>query len=77
MTYRFTWNVLWSGQTGGWLLQGVITTLEISAIAWLLAVALGLLSGALRTAPVLLLRCVGAASERLVLIPNKRLGLLQ
>jgi His/Glu/Gln/Arg/opine family amino acid ABC transporter permease subunit len=61
MTYRFTWNILWSGQTGGWLLHGVITTLEISAIAWLLAIALGLLSGALRTAPVRLLRWIGAA----------------
>ncbi|HEX7233163.1 MAG TPA: amino acid ABC transporter permease [Candidatus Binatia bacterium] len=61
MTYRFTWNILWSGQTGGWLLQGVITTLEISAIAWLLALALGLFSGALRTAPVPLLRWIGAA----------------
>ena len=60
MTYRFTWNILWSGQTGGWLLQGVITTLEISAIAWLLAIALGLLSGALRTAPALPLRWIGA-----------------
>ena len=61
MTYRFTWNILWSGQTGGWLLQGVITTLEISAVAWLLALALGLFSGALRTAPVVVLRWIGAA----------------
>ena len=61
MTYRFTWNILWSGQTAGWLLQGVITTLEISAIAWLVALALGLLSGALRTAPALPLRWIGAA----------------
>jgi len=43
--------VLWSGQSGGWLLQGLITTLELSAIAWLIAVALGILSGALRTVP--------------------------
>jgi His/Glu/Gln/Arg/opine family amino acid ABC transporter permease subunit len=49
MTYRFDWSVLWSGQTGGWLLQGLITTLEMSALAWLLAVVLGILSGALRT----------------------------
>ena len=34
-----------------WLLQGLITTLELSALAWLLAVALGILSGALRTVP--------------------------
>ena len=43
--------MLWSGQSGGWLLQGLITTLELSAIAWLIAVALGILSGALRTVP--------------------------
>ena len=31
--------------------QGLITTLELSAIAWVLAVVLGILSGALRTVP--------------------------
>jgi His/Glu/Gln/Arg/opine family amino acid ABC transporter permease subunit len=54
--YEFKWSVLWSGQSGGWLLQGVLTTLEISALAWLLAVALGILSGALRTVPFAPLR---------------------
>ena len=51
MSYTFKWSVLWSGQSGQWLLQGLITTLELSAIAWLIAVALGILSGALRTVP--------------------------
>jgi His/Glu/Gln/Arg/opine family amino acid ABC transporter permease subunit len=51
MIYRFDWSVLWSGQSGAWLLQGLITTLEISLLACLLAVALGIVSGALRTAP--------------------------
>jgi polar amino acid transport system permease protein len=51
VNYRFQWSVLWSGQSGSWLLQGVLLTLEISALAWLLAVALGILSGALRTVP--------------------------
>ena len=51
MNYTFKWSVLWSGQSGAWLLQGVITTLELSALAWLIAVALGILSGALRTVP--------------------------
>lgn len=49
MNYHFNWSVLWTGQSGQWLLQGIITTLEISALAWLFAVALGILSGALRT----------------------------
>jgi len=51
VTYQFNWSVLWSGQSGNWLLQGVLTTLAISVLAWLLAVALGILSGAMRTVP--------------------------
>ena len=58
MNYRFQWSVLWSGQSGSWLLQGVLMTLEISALAWILAVALGILSGALRTVPFRPLRAV-------------------
>ena len=60
MNYTFKWSVLWSGQSGSWLLQGVITTLEISALAWILAVALGITSGALRTVPFAPLRAVAA-----------------
>jgi His/Glu/Gln/Arg/opine family amino acid ABC transporter permease subunit len=60
VSYRFDWSVLWSGQSGAWLLQGLLTTLEISALAWVLAVALGILSGALRTVPLAVLRA-GAA----------------
>jgi len=51
VSYQFNWSVLWSGQSGSWLLQGVLTTLGISILAWLLAVALGILSGAMRTVP--------------------------
>jgi His/Glu/Gln/Arg/opine family amino acid ABC transporter permease subunit len=56
MSYNFNWSVLWSGQSGAWLLQGLITTVEISGLAWLLAVLLGTLSGALRTVPFAPLR---------------------
>jgi His/Glu/Gln/Arg/opine family amino acid ABC transporter permease subunit len=54
--YQFDWSVLWRGQSRDWLLQGLLTTLEISALAWLLALALGVLSGALRTVPLRPLR---------------------
>jgi His/Glu/Gln/Arg/opine family amino acid ABC transporter permease subunit len=47
--YTFKWSVLWTGESGQWLLSGLIVTLELSALAWLLAVALGIVSGALRT----------------------------
>jgi His/Glu/Gln/Arg/opine family amino acid ABC transporter permease subunit len=54
--YQFKWSVLWSGQSAHWLLQGLITTLELSALAWLLAVFLGIVAGALRTVPFAPLR---------------------
>ena len=56
MNYHLDWSVLWSGQSGGWLFQGLLTTLEISTIGWLLAVALGVMAGALRTMSLVLLR---------------------
>src|SRR5215510_10484493 len=59
MNYTFNWSVLWSGQSGAWLLQGLLTTLAISALAWVLAVALGILSGAMRTVPFKAVRAVG------------------
>jgi len=51
MSYTFDWSVLWSGQTGTWLLLGFVKTFQISVLSWLLAVGLGILSGALRTVP--------------------------
>jgi His/Glu/Gln/Arg/opine family amino acid ABC transporter permease subunit len=51
VSYQFKWSVLWSGQSGSWLLQGVLTTLAISVLAWVLAVTLGIVSGAMRTVP--------------------------
>jgi len=56
MPYKLDWSVLWSGQSGEWLLQGLLTTLEIATLGWLLAAALGVLSGALRTVPITIFR---------------------
>jgi His/Glu/Gln/Arg/opine family amino acid ABC transporter permease subunit len=58
VNYRFDWAVLWTGQSGQWLLSGLITTLELSACAWVLAVGLGIVSGALRTVPFRPLRAI-------------------
>ena len=58
MNYRFDWSVLWTGQSGQWLLSGLITTLELSVCAWILAVVLGIVSGALRTVPYRGLRAI-------------------
>jgi His/Glu/Gln/Arg/opine family amino acid ABC transporter permease subunit len=61
MTYRFDWSILWSGPSSGWLLHGLLTTIEISALAWLLAAALGIVFGALRTLPLGVLRWMATA----------------
>lgn len=61
MSYRFDWTILWSGQAGSWLLGGLITTIEISFLAWWLAVILGIGSGALRTVPLAPLRWAAAS----------------
>ena len=37
MNYKFNWSVLWTGESGQWLLSGLITTLELSVAAWLLS----------------------------------------
>ncbi len=58
MQYEFNWSVLWTGQSGQWLFQGILVTLQLSALAWLLAASLGILSGALRTVPLRLLRAL-------------------
>jgi polar amino acid transport system permease protein len=58
MPYTFDWSVLWSGETGSWLLFGLVRTLQISVLSWLLAVALGILGGALRTTPLAPVRCL-------------------
>ena len=58
MNYTFNWSVLWTGESGQWLLSGLIVTLELSALASILAVALGIVSGALRTVKFRPLRAV-------------------
>ena len=59
MRYQFDWGVLWRGQSGHWLLQGLLLTLEISLLAWILAIVLGIVSGALRTVRYRPLRAIG------------------
>ena len=51
MQYDLQWSVLWTGENGRWLVQGIWTTLRLSTLAWILACGLGVLSGALRTMP--------------------------
>jgi putative glutamine transport system permease protein len=53
------WSVL--GENAGLLVQGLLVTLEVSALALILALALGVLVATLRVAPSPTLRRIGAA----------------
>ncbi len=61
LQYEFRWNVLWESPYGYWLLQGLKNTVVLSLIAWVLALALGILLGILRTAPWRIPRAIATA----------------
>ncbi len=53
MNYQFDWSVLWSGQIRRMALaRRMDHPCSFSCLGWLLAVVLGIVSGALRTAPL-------------------------
>lgn len=58
--YKFDWGVLWRQPYGQWLLDGVWLTLQIGLLAWVIAMALGVLFGTLRASTSRPLRFVGA-----------------
>jgi glutamate/aspartate transport system permease protein len=57
--YKFDWGVLWRPPYGEWLLQGLWLTIQIGLVAWVIALALGILSGTLRSVPYRPLRALG------------------
>lgn len=59
LSYEFRWEVLFQEPYLGWLVQGVAATLKLSGLAWLQALVIGLLVGALRTLPWRFLRAIG------------------
>jgi len=67
VSYNWNWRIFWEPSPEGagtyWdmLLQGLLTTFEVSALAWMVALALGCLMGVLRTLPSRLAQGVGAA----------------
>ena len=58
LQYDFRWSVLWTGEYGGWLIQGIWTTIRLSVLGWVFAAFLGILAGALRTVPFAPLRAL-------------------
>jgi glutamate/aspartate transport system permease protein len=61
LAYHFQWSVLWTSPYLEWLLWGVLTTLELSILGWVLAAVLGGVFGAARTVPSRFWRGVATA----------------
>ena len=67
MSYTWNWRIFWEPSPEGvgtyWtmLLQGLVTTLEVAVLAWIVALAVGCAMGVLRTVPNRLAQGVAAA----------------
>jgi His/Glu/Gln/Arg/opine family amino acid ABC transporter permease subunit len=60
IAYQFQWSVLWTSPYLEWLLLGILTTLKLTLLGWVVAAVLGGVFGAARTAPSRLWRGVAA-----------------
>jgi polar amino acid transport system permease protein len=52
LQYQFDWQVVTSGKFAGWLLSGLYTTLQLSAVSIFLAFSLGLIIATMRMSQV-------------------------
>jgi glutamate/aspartate transport system permease protein len=58
-SYKFDWGVLWRQPYGEWLLQGLWLTIQLGALAWVIALTLGILFGTFRSVRFWPLRVIG------------------
>jgi len=61
LEYDFQWSILWMHPYGGWMLQGIFTTIHLSGIGWIIALILGVVVGTSRVFPVAFIRFPGTA----------------
>jgi len=61
MAYQFDWSVIWREPYGHWMLRGILLTLQIGIISWIIALFAGILIGTFRAFPWRPLRVVGTA----------------
>jgi glutamate/aspartate transport system permease protein len=58
-SYKFDWGVLWRQPYGEWLLQGLWLTIQLGALAWVIALSFGILFGTFRSVRFWPLRIIG------------------
>jgi glutamate/aspartate transport system permease protein len=59
--YTFDWSVLWRSPYGGMLVKGIVTTLHLSLLAWVVALTLGMAVVVARVQPLRWVRFAGGA----------------
>jgi glutamate/aspartate transport system permease protein len=60
MRYNWNWSVLFTDPYLGWIVSGLGWTLLVSAVAWIIGLALGSAIGIMRTLPSPIARAIGA-----------------
>ena len=59
MNYEFDWSLLLQEPNWSWVVEGVSNTVQLSLLAWILALTLGIVIGAIRMSKFPLLRLIG------------------
>jgi len=65
LNYTFDWSVLWRHPYGGMFVKGILTTIHLSLLAWIIAVILGIMVGIFRVLPQRSIRFAGSAYVQL------------
>ena len=59
MNYEFDWSLLLQEPNWSWVVEGVSNTVQLSLLAWIMALTLGIVIGAIRMSKFPLLRLIG------------------
>lgn len=59
LEYDFDWHMLLEDPHRGWILEGLATTVQLSLSAWVIALILGIVIGAIRMSHLRALRIIG------------------
>lgn len=61
LNYEFKWGILLEEPNRTWIVEGLVTTVYLSLLAWVFALTIGLVVGSMRMTRSPMLRFVGAA----------------
>jgi glutamate/aspartate transport system permease protein len=60
LNYSFDWSVLWQAPYGSMLIKGLLATIHLSLLSWVIAVILGIMIGIFRVLPQPWIRFMGS-----------------